>query len=103
PKMVLDLGTGHFYAVVDQGQQKMVMKLDVKVLQGIGGLATVLGSGYSSVLNADNKVQATSETKTINGYKAKKFTFKNAESQGEVWATDEIPFNFSSLLDLMNL
>lgn len=106
PQMVLNVKTGDFFSVITQGTQKMVMKMNVGVLSSLKDMPSFLGP-FSNYIGATSKakaeVKSTEETKTINGYKCRKYTVKDETSLSTVWVTQDLPFNVSSLLDILKL
>lgn len=105
PRMVLDLGTGDIYSEIKQGNQYMVIKMNLGALNEIGGLPLLIGPAYSQLLGRDAEnemtVDQTSETKAIGGYKCTKYNIKSESHQGSVWATTELPFDFSALFNMI--
>ena len=106
-QMVLNVKTGDFFSVVNQGNnQKMVMKMNVSVLSSLKEMPAFLGP-FSNYLGATGKgnaeTVATDETKTINGYKCRKYIIKDAAGVSTVWVTQDIPFSITPLLDMLKL
>lgn len=106
-QMVLNVQSGDFFSVVNQGaNQKMVAKMNVSVLSGLPEMPSFLGP-FSNYLGAGSKSQAqvtsTDETKTIGGYKCRKFVIKEATSTATVWLTQDIPFSITPLLEMLKL
>ena len=105
PKMVVDVTTGDMFTTMKQGSQPMVIKMNLGTLNKIGGLPVLLGPTYSKLLGRDSEgkttVEQTSEVKTIDGYKCSQYVIKSEDHTGTVWATKELPFDFSRLFEMI--
>ncbi|MDZ4844838.1 MAG: DUF4412 domain-containing protein [Chitinophagales bacterium] len=106
-QMVLNVKSGDFFSVVNQGaNQKMVAKMNLSVLSGMPEMPAFLGP-FSDYLGAGSKSQAqvtaTDETKTINGFKCRKYVIKEEASTATVWLTQDIPFSITPLLEMLKL
>jgi len=105
PQMVMNVQTGDFFSVVTQGGQKMAMKMNVGVLSSLKEKPAFLGdfSNYLGAAAKESQVTATQETKTISGFKCRKYVLKDEASTSTVWMTQDLPFSITSLLDLLKL
>ncbi|HXH19022.1 MAG TPA: DUF4412 domain-containing protein [Chitinophagales bacterium] len=104
-QMVLNVKTGDFFTVVNQGGQKMTAKMNVSVLSGLRELPAFLEpfSSYLGSRSDASEVKATDEKKTISGYLCTKYIVKDKETVTTVWATRDIPFSLTSLMDVLNI
>lgn len=105
PQMVLNVNTGEFRTVVNQGGQKLVAKLNVGVLSSLNDMPSFLGS-FSNYLGkkvGESEVKATEEVKTISGYKCRKYIVKDADATSTVWAAENFPFSLATLMDLLKV
>ncbi len=102
-QMVLNVKTGDFFTVVNQGGQKMVAKLNVSVLSNLSEMPSFLGpfSNHLGGKSDESEVKATDEVKTISGYKCKKYIVKDAETVSTIWAAQDFPFSLAPLMDLL--
>ncbi len=103
-QMVLNIGTGDFQSVMNQGNQKTLVKMNLSVFSGFMDLPAFFGP-FSSYLKTGKSegtsIEATAETKTINGYKCKKWIVKDKESVTTLWVTQDIPFSLVPLMDVL--
>lgn len=105
PQMVLNVSTGDFRTVVNQGGQKIVAKLNVGVLSTLNDMPSFLGpfSDYLGKKEGESEVKATEEVKSISGYKCRKYIVKDSETISTVWAAEDFPFSLASLMDLLKV
>lgn len=105
PQMVLNVQTGDFSTVINQGGQKIVAKFNIGVLNTLQEMPAFFGtfSDFLGNKSATSEVKATEETKTIGGYKCKKFIIKDETSVSEIWAAQDFPFSLAALMDLMQV
>ena len=105
PQMVLNVKTGDFQTVIDQGGQKIVAKLNVEVLSSLPEMPSFLGpfSDYLGKKETESEVEVTDEIKNLSGYKCRKYIIKDDETVSTVWAAEEFPFSLSTLMDLLKV
>ncbi len=105
PQMVLNVNTGDFHTVVNQGGQKIVAKLNIGVLNSLDTLPSFMGSfsDYLGKKEGESEVKATDEVKTISGYQCRKYIVKDAQSVSTVWAAENFPFSLAPLMDLLKV
>lgn len=104
--MVLNVKTGDFQSIVKQGDQKMIIKLNVSVLsqlKDMPGFLETFSNYLGATNNAKGEVKMTEEVKTISGFKATKYTVKDETSTGTLWLTKDIQFSVAPLLEMMKL
>jgi len=105
PQAVLNVSTGDFFTVVDQGGQKIVAKMNVGVLSDLPELPAFLNpfSNYLGKENPGSEVTSTEEVKIINGYKCRKYVIKDEEATTTLWAAQDFPFSLAALMDLLKV
>ena len=108
PKIIIDSESGDLYATIQQGSINMVMKINFKSLGEIGGLTNFIGSTYSYVFGEEEagenaEIEKMNETQTIDGKKCSKYLIKDSKHINTAWVTFDVPFNFASLLEMINV
>lgn len=105
PQTVLNVSTGDFFTIINQGGKDIVAKLNVEVLNSLSELPAFLGplSGYIGVKAGESEVKATDEYKTISGYKCRKYIVKDSSMVSTIWAAKDFPFSLGSLMDMLKI
>ncbi len=106
PQSILNVSTGDFLTVINQGGQKMVMKMNIALLGDLGELPSFMGpfAGYIGKTGKEagtSEVEVANETKVVNGFKCKKYTIKDKDAITTIWATQDVPFSLANLFDLL--
>jgi len=103
-KIILDVVTGDILTVQQQGSQYTAMKLNVDIINQIGGIASFTGSNYGYANDeSDATFKATGQSKDIDGYTCKHYLVADGNDKGEVWLADDFPYDFTALVKLFNL
>lgn len=104
-QMVLNVKTGDFHTVVNQGGQKIIAKLNIGVLSTLDEMPSFIGpfSDYLGKKEGESEVKVTDDVKTINGYPCRKYIVKNSETTSTIWAAESFPFSLAALMDLLKV
>lgn len=99
PLMMVNSKTGDVHILTDKDGQKVAIKLNTRVLNSVGGLGAISNTyGLDVDGKAKGTVTETNETKTISGYKCRKYLVKDDEYESEFWITEELGLSLPSLL-----
>ncbi|MDX2002287.1 MAG: DUF4412 domain-containing protein [Chitinophagales bacterium] len=99
-RVIINTASGETNVIMDGEGQKMAIKLNINSLKKVGGLSAFMGN--TNTPGKQPTVKATTETKTINGYKCTKYLVTDDDITGEYWITKDITLNITSLFGMDN-
>lgn len=103
-KAILNVATGDIHMLQKQGNSFSAIKLNVDVINQIGGLASFTGNSYGYANDESNATfKPTGQTKTIDGYTCKQYKVTDGADKGEVWMASDFPYDFTALIKLFNI
>lgn len=97
PTMYMNASSRDMTILAVQGEQKVALQFNLDVLDEIGGASKFVPSYGFDMQSPDLKIEKTSETKEISGYKCTKYTYKDADTEGEFWLTTDMGFSLATL------
>ena len=105
-KIILNTEKNELLAVLGNGTQPTVWKINLTTLNQLGGLLSLMKSiTGQDVMNISAKtaLTATTATSTISNYKSTKYTTSDADHSGTVWITTEFPYDLTGIWNSLNI
>lgn len=105
-RIILNTEKNELLAVLGEGTQPTVWKINLNTLNQLGGLLLLMKSVTGQdVMNISAKttLTATKETNTISNYKCTKYTATDEAHSGSVWITTAFPYDLSPVWSALNV
>ena len=105
-RIILNTEKNELLAVLGNGTQPTVWKINLTTLNQLGGLLSLMKSitGQDVMnINAKTVLTATTTTSNIANYKSTKYTTSDGSHNGTVWVTTEFPYDLSGIWNSLNI
>lgn len=108
-QIIVDSRTGEMNLLTQNQGNTTAIRLNLKYLESAGGLQTFMGSSapfdMQTIDRMDNEgtLKKTGESKTISGQKCQKYLLNDEEWEGEIWVSENPPYDFSGLYGVLDI
>jgi hypothetical protein len=105
-RVILNTEKNELLAVLGEGTQPTIWKINLTTLNQLGGLLSLMKSvtGQDVMnINGNTVLTATATTSTISNYKSTKYTTADGGHTGTVWVTTDFPYDVTAIWTALNV